>query len=382
MAIDYSWEHSTPSGTQIHYNKIVGNSEGVVSGIWGSDRGDIYPEQVDAITNWWGYPSGPYYLSNLDGEGDTVSDNVDYRPWCTEDTCTDVDSDNPTIISYTPADNTVGVDPAGNITVTFNEEVTITTSDVELKKSGTDDLVEITVTFDSDNYKATIIPSSTLDNNSTYAIKIETSVDDLAGNQLAQEKSWSFTTSGSYNIQLTKGWNLISMPVVPNDTTIESILGSAATSIEVVWAYDAVNGTWYVYRPTSPSTSNLASMTAGGGYWINYTSVSPATLAGPGNLFLEGNNVPPQRTLKAGWNLIGYYQKQNTDSVQATHALNSLINPDTNNPWWTTIMGYNNDSKKFTEISNQNNFDPGKGYWILMAGRATDTYIYAPGITQ
>jgi hypothetical protein len=122
-------------------------------------------------------------------------------------------------------------------------------------------------------------------------------------------------------------------------------------------------------------------MTAGYGYWVNYTSGSPATLAGPGNLFLEGNYLPPQRTLKAGWNLIGYYQKQNTESVPTIYALKTLKNPDTDRPWWTMIMGYNNNSKQFTPLENTSNMDPGNGYWILMGGRATDTYIYAPGET-
>lgn len=53
MAIDYSWEHSTPSGTKIHYNNIIGNTS-VISSIWGSDNGEVPTEKVDASLNWWG----------------------------------------------------------------------------------------------------------------------------------------------------------------------------------------------------------------------------------------------------------------------------------------------------------------------------------------
>ena len=74
MAIDYSWpEHSTPSGTQIHLNNIVGNVESVVSGLWGSDTGNVLAEEVDATNNWWGHSSGPT-------EG-TVQGPVDVNPW-------------------------------------------------------------------------------------------------------------------------------------------------------------------------------------------------------------------------------------------------------------------------------------------------------------
>ena len=89
MAIDYSWEHSTPSGTEIHYNNIVGNvNYGVKSGLWGSNTGEVPAEEVNATYNWWGHasgPSGPGGRTNPDdvviGKGDAVSDNIDWDPW-------------------------------------------------------------------------------------------------------------------------------------------------------------------------------------------------------------------------------------------------------------------------------------------------------------
>ncbi len=39
---------------------------------------------VNAESNWWGHPSGPYHpQTNPSGSGDTVSDYVDYTPWLT-----------------------------------------------------------------------------------------------------------------------------------------------------------------------------------------------------------------------------------------------------------------------------------------------------------
>ena len=49
------------------------------SGLWGSDSGNIYPEEVDATNNWWGHSSGPDGVGP--GTGDSVSTNVDYAPW-------------------------------------------------------------------------------------------------------------------------------------------------------------------------------------------------------------------------------------------------------------------------------------------------------------
>lgn len=85
-----SWEPTIPSGTEIHYNEIVGNvSYGVESSVWDSTLGG--PEQVDALYNWWGDQTGPYHSTQWlynsswigpnPGSGDEVSDYVLYDPW-------------------------------------------------------------------------------------------------------------------------------------------------------------------------------------------------------------------------------------------------------------------------------------------------------------
>jgi len=89
MAYDISWDHSTPSGTEVRYNNIVGNTDyGVRSVIYWHDTGEVPAEEVDATNNWWGHasgPSGPDGRTNPDdvviGKGDAVSDNVDWNPW-------------------------------------------------------------------------------------------------------------------------------------------------------------------------------------------------------------------------------------------------------------------------------------------------------------
>jgi len=76
MAYDLSWpEHSTPSGTEVHYNNIVGNEDyGVRSVIAGSHTGNVLAEQVDATLNWWG-------TVDPSEVGAVVSENVEFAPW-------------------------------------------------------------------------------------------------------------------------------------------------------------------------------------------------------------------------------------------------------------------------------------------------------------
>lgn len=59
----------------VHYSKIEGNSAyGVTNG-----AGVL----IDAEDNWWGSYCGPYHpTTNPKGQGNAVSNNVDYEPWC------------------------------------------------------------------------------------------------------------------------------------------------------------------------------------------------------------------------------------------------------------------------------------------------------------
>jgi len=63
-----------------NFNKIVGND---IFGVYKNNT-----PSVDAKNNWWGDTTGPYYSTNPNGQGDTVSDNVDFDPWCSDSGCT------------------------------------------------------------------------------------------------------------------------------------------------------------------------------------------------------------------------------------------------------------------------------------------------------
>jgi hypothetical protein len=60
----------------IHDNDLSGTNQGF------EVVGDAHMTMVDAESNWWGHPSGPYHPTfNPSGLGDRVSDNVDFDPW-------------------------------------------------------------------------------------------------------------------------------------------------------------------------------------------------------------------------------------------------------------------------------------------------------------
>ncbi len=73
-------------------------------------------------------------------------------------------------------------------------------------------------------------------------------------------------TTTVYELQLYAGWNLIGLPFIPDDPSIEVVLGDILYHVESVWTYDAWSGYWSSYSPYAPS--DLTMMVDGKGYWI------------------------------------------------------------------------------------------------------------------
>jgi hypothetical protein len=107
----------------------------------------------------------------------------------------------PTVSGVAPADATTDVAATANVEATFSEAMdptTISGSTFTLLKQGSSQPVAATVSYDSANKKATLDPSTDLDPQATYTATVKGGTDgvkDLAGNPLAADKSWSFSTA-------------------------------------------------------------------------------------------------------------------------------------------------------------------------------------------
>ena len=110
------------------------------------------------------------------------------------------DTTAPTLTSIAPADGTTGVAVTTKVEATFSEAMdtnTINSSTFTLLKQGTTTPVSATVTYDPTTNKATLTPSAALDAGVTYMATVKGGTGgakDLAGNALAADTTWSFTT--------------------------------------------------------------------------------------------------------------------------------------------------------------------------------------------
>lgn len=120
-------------------------------------------------------------------------------------TGTTADTTAPTIISRSPETGATGVSLRSAVTATFSEAMSASTANITtfVLSAGTT-AVEGTVAFDPASRTATFTPLGSLLPNVTYIATITTAVRDSAGNAMAANEIWTFTTAAGSRLTVTK----------------------------------------------------------------------------------------------------------------------------------------------------------------------------------
>lgn len=129
------------------------------------------------------------------------------------------DTSKPTLISTTPAHNSVAVAINSAITVTFNEPIdpaTLNTHTFTLMKDGA---TPVTGNVTCVGTTAQFRPEGNLSAGASYSATVTTGVKDLAGNALAANVSWGFTT-GSASDSDTVGPQVLSVSPTAGATNV------------------------------------------------------------------------------------------------------------------------------------------------------------------
>jgi hypothetical protein len=154
-----------------------------------------------------------------------------------------------------------------------------------------------------------------------------------------------------WNLDLSVGWNLISLPIPQSDTTISTVLASIAGDYDQVQYFNASTpaDNWKTYNANRPvSLNDLTDLQNHMGFWIN--------IIAPTQLQMVGQ--PPTATtidLKAGWNLVGYptlTQRSITDALAGTG-------------YDLPVEGFNASAPyHITPLADTYMMKPGEGYWV------------------
>ncbi|HXU76956.1 MAG TPA: ice-binding family protein [Methylomirabilota bacterium] len=105
----------------------------------------------------------------------------------------------PTVISTAPANSATGVPVSQTLAATFSEAMdqsTISASSFTLTGPGATPVTG-TVAYDAVSHTATFAPASALTQSTAYTATITTAAKDLAGNSVASDAVWTFTTAAS-----------------------------------------------------------------------------------------------------------------------------------------------------------------------------------------
>ena len=160
-----------------------------------------------------------------------------------------------------------------------------------------------------------------------------------------------------YPIQLYKGWNLVSLPIVPANSSIENVLSLLLKEglLESVWTYDAETKTWYSYASGAPS--DLKTMVDGKGYYIKMKDNDVLIISGT-EMRLSG--PPPCYKLAKGWNLIGFTSTQ-------IRTLSEYLASIDNTGFYHFIFTWDTSQQGWKMIDMQKGvLKPGQAFWICM----------------
>ncbi len=303
-------------------NTVWDNLEGIYITFPGPDYNRIYHNSIvengrqghdEKDTNQWDddYPSGGNYWSDYNGvdvkggpnQDLPGSDGIGDTPYIIDMNSYDrYPLMSPLIYSPTRPPSILQADLNGNV----SENVTITwalSSDDGMGfKSVAGYRIYRNSTYDSKGLGYQLI--------SSIPSGVSTFVDNYAGDgdpniyfyklcavDLNNNTSCSTGQAAKYTRPLSKGPNLVSIPLIQSDESIQTVLQTL--SYDNAWSYDPINQEWKSFSKSKLYGQSLEYLNHTMGIWVNVTQDSNLTVAGV---------VPTSTTidLQAGWNLVGF----------------------------------------------------------------------------
>jgi hypothetical protein len=170
--------------------------------------------------------------------------------------------------------------------------------------------------------------------------------------------AYEYLGSGTALIDLTGGWNLISLNFQPNNPAISEVLGTVANNCNSVWMF---NNGWKAYYPAFPEYSDLDTMETGWGYWLNMSTAV--------TLPISGTTPSGTVSLESGWNLVGCNSSTPLPIAEAIET----ITTDCESVWVYKNGGWKAYYPAFPEYSDLETMEPNYGYWIKTTQACTWT---------
>lgn len=167
-----------------------------------------------------------------------------------------------------------------------------------------------------------------------------------------------------HDIDLFEGWNLISLPLIPTDGSIDVVLAEISDNVSQVrtWVYVAGVLTEKIWAEGG-AVGLLDEMVDGQGYWIEMTEANELTVTG--SVLPAPPQTPPSYSVYEGWNLVGFKSLDVSTTAQA------YLGPAVT-ATFEAMYGYNAAGGVYTVIQLATpNLEPGQGYWLAVSADGT-----------
>ncbi len=223
------------------------------------------------------------------------------------------DSTVPALSSMVPANAAESVARSGNLTATFSEAMntaTISASTFTLAGPGTTAVAGV-VSLSGDGLIATFNPTAALETSTIYTATITTGTQDLAGNALASNHEWTFTTTSA----LALGPSAV-------------LLGTSGTYVILAKAAISTTGTTAITGNIGVSPAAQSFLT-GFSETLDATNVFATSSLVTGKLYAADMAVPTPSNLTTA---VGDMQIAYTDAA-------GRVTPDFTNPGAGNITG-------------------------------------------
>ncbi len=156
-------------------------------------------------------------------------------------------------------------------------------------------------------------------------------------------------------VNLTSGWNIVSLPYIQSNTSVASVLSSISGSFDYVKYFNSLDTAdpWKTYR-VGGTANDLTNIDHKMSFWIHTTA--PCTLSVYGNI-----PVSTSIQLYTGWNMVGY------PSGTPRQASATLPGVADHVGVWSATAPYVTDYTDKTLVT----MSKGNGYWIHVTADAT-----------
>ena len=215
------------------------------------------------------------------------------------------------------------------------------------------------------NQSSTTFNSGGLQNDVTYYWKIIATDGDR---ESTASPVWEFTTEPvekipvSYNISLSTGWNLISLPIIPDNNNITRIItpdnlaSGDISNINIIYSFN-ISGSKWIFWNGSPS-STITSIKDGQGYWLFAEAEDTLTIWGT-------EATVTDYSMTETWNMLGFTSIAEQDYASYLSSIGGS---------YSMLYGWDAATESwFCPTLNQHGgkLEPGRGYWIYMSSPAT-----------